>query len=215
MTRASEFWDDVFRNQRREWVADKSAEELIAILALAGPFRDDLAAARSVLDVGPGEARLLKQCVAEGKYASAIEVSAVNRERLKAAGIAVTCQECHNPINYHDADGKPLRPIDLAWSLSCFPHNDYPTQRALLAEVKQRLRPGGVFYLEGVQVAPGHEGSALHEDVRMKAGRYTATVQEVAQWPEYAGLWRTTGVFGREFGKGCPVTGWILRLVKQ
>lgn len=197
MTRPSEFWDDVFRNQRREWVADKSAEELIGILALAGPFEADLAAARSVLDVGPGEARLLKKCQSDGKWTHAIEVSTVNRERLLQAGIRVHAFE----------------PIDLAWSLSCFPHCDYPTQRALLAEVKQRLRPGGVFYLEGVQAAPGH--AEAPEPIKMPAGRYTRTLEGVMDWPEYAGFHLTSMISGREFGDGCPVVGWIARLVKQ
>lgn len=198
----SEFWDDVFRNNRREWVKDRSADETIGMLSMVGPFEEELREAKAVLDVGPGEARLLRELTCTRV---AVEISGVNRVRLQREGIAV----------YLPAEKlypKEENRIDLAWSISCFPHCDIPTQKKMLRQVHALLRDGGVFYLEGVEPVPG--APEVGEEVKGPAGRHTVTVEEFSEWEETAGF-VCTDVIKRSFGKSCPVSGWVMRLVKE
>ena len=198
----AEFWDDVFRNNRREWVKDRSADETIGMLSMVGPFEEELREAKVVLDVGPGEARLLRELADKNRWA--IEISAVNRERLKKNGISA-----YPPDGFW---GHSDRRVNLAWSISCFPHCDIPTQKKLLQQVYLMLVDGGVFYLEGVEPVPGAPEPA--EVDRGPAGRHTVTIEEFSQWEETEGF-VCTDIVKRSFGKSCPVSGWVMRLVKE
>jgi SAM-dependent methyltransferase len=189
-----EFWDDVFSNDRSEWVAPHPPSYFLEYLSRAGNrFPDHLAAAGSVLDVGPGRARLLRSLPATvTKYA--LEVSEVNREALRLAGI-------HTEL--------PGNAVDLAWSVSCFPHCPDFTKTLLMRDTADALRPGGLFFVECVEQRPGFSDS-IDDSIRLPAGRYVMPMQRMIELGRAHGLIPVAEVGAIQYGDRCPVQGYII-----
>lgn len=200
MTDPEEFWDAVFRRGDRRWVKDRSADELVGSMMMVGPFEEDLERARSVLDVGPGEARLLRRTRSVRK-AWAIEVSSGRRAELDRLGIHAVAPDCG-----------PYLVADLAWSTGCFQHCTPEMQKTLLRQVFKALRPGGVFYLQCVQHREGFPD--CREEDRLPAGRYCVPFAEFMQWPETDGF-TCTNLVWQHMGRDCPIIAWWVRLVKD
>ena len=193
--RAEAFWDDVFVHDRTDWVKDHPPDHFLDVLELSGPFATELERAKTVLDVGPGRGRLLEACLRRRRHA--VEISATNARRLQARGVVV-----HAPGETIAAE------VDLAWSVSCFPHCDPAMQRVLLAQVYGALRPGGVFYLEHVRARPGYP--YCREEDKLPAGRHCADPGDfLTAWPGSAFRWKE-----RSLGDDCPVRQWVARCVK-
>lgn len=203
MTTPREFWDDVFVRGRSDFVADHPPQYFFDILNLAGPFQEKFGLADQVLDVGPGFGRLLQAHtqIPAKRYNFAIELSEVNAKRLAEEKIADVF-----PPGSHGLDGFN---IDLAWSVSCFPHCDYNTQVTLIEQVWRALRPGGEFYLEHVDIKPGAADCA--EEYRMAVGRYHVSPPGVVS-AGYEGF-HVEKIVTREIGSDL-VYGWVARLVR-
>lgn len=198
--RAEVFWDEVFTGGKTDWVKDHPPEHFLGVLGLAGPFAAELAAAQTVLDVGPGRGRLLDAC--PDKRRLAVEISAVNRRLLASRGTVVF------------APGEAMAAVvDLAWSVSCFPHCDASMQGVLLAQVCHFLRPGGTFYLEHVSARPGFPD--CRDEDRLPAGRHCADPARVAlEWLLLASPGGSFTWVERSLGDDCPVRGWVARCEK-
>ena len=129
---AQKFWDTAHTIKAEAMVADHPADKFIELFGAAGPFVLDLAKAKSVLDIGPGYAQLLRQAPTSRRFA--VEISTVNRERLKK-----------------EWDIEPLEPgevpeplegsIDLAWSSSCFNHCSPEMMTVLISQLSVLLKP--------------------------------------------------------------------------
>ncbi len=188
------FWDDVFANDRSEWVAPHPPSYFLDYLSTVGNgFPEHLAAAHSVLDVGPGRAQLLASLPATVER-FAIEVSDVNRARLHAGGIRTDL---------------PSGAVDLAWSVSCFPHCPDDTKDRLMGRVAAALRPGALFFLECVEQRPGFSDS-IDEHIRLPAGRYVVPVDRMIDLGRSHGLTPTASIREIQFGASCPVQGYIV-----
>lgn len=189
-----EFWDDVFANDRSEWVAPHPPAYFLEYLSrLGNGFPEHLARARAVLDVGPGRALLLRALPDTiAKYA--VEVSEVNRESLRLAGI-------HTEL--------PSNAVDLAWSVSCFPHCPDFTKTVLMRDVADALRPGGLFFLECVEQRPGFS-DAIDETIRLPAGRYVTPMARMLELGRAHGLEPVATLGEIQFGERCPVQGYII-----
>ncbi|MFN7955776.1 MAG: class I SAM-dependent methyltransferase [bacterium] len=192
------FWNDVFANDRSEWVAPHPPSYFLEYLSRVGDgFPERLQAAEAVLDVGPGRARLLHSLPPTvAKFA--IEVSEVNRRALHAAGIRTDL---------------PSRGIDLAWSVSCFPHCPDATKARLLQDTARALRPGGHFYLECVEQRPGFSDD-VPEGIRLPAGRFVVPLDRMLDEGRAHGLVPVAHVGAIQYGDDCPVQGYIICFTK-
>lgn len=218
-----QFWDDVFTGKQTggQWVADHKPEYFFKILNLvegpskiyagpgyhAGVFQAEFARAQDVLDVGPGYGRLLDASDAKTKLA--IEISAENRHTLEQRGIRTIPPGVLPPLVFVES-------IDLAWSVSCFPHCTPQMQSRLLYQVYSMLRPGGVFYLEHVNQKPFHPDCP--EEIKLPAGRYFAAPGAIAaQWLSFESKKSRSSLswVSREIGDdNCPLIGWVGRFEK-
>ena len=192
------FWNDVFANDRSEWVAPHPPEYFLEYLSRVGDgFANRLEAAHAVLDIGPGRARLLKSLPTNvAKYA--IEVSDVNRRALHEAGIRTVL---------------PERGIDLAWSVSCFPHCPNSTKARLLENAARALKPGGHFYLECVEQRPGFSDE-IPESIRLPAGRFVVPLERMLEEGRAQGLEPVAYLGAIQYGADCPVQGYIISFLK-
>lgn len=203
--RAARFWDRVHATHDVRWVADHAAAEHMSFfMMLGGTFEDEFTAARSVLDIGPGYARLLRACGPEtARYA--IEISDVNRERLAEAGIKV--------IRPGDMLTLPRGQVDLAWSVSCLQHCDWPMTHLLISQLAEALRPGGIAYIEAVEQRHGREITV--EPNKMAGGQYVVPQETLIIEAASVRLACTHVVENPEVTAVFPIRAYFLRLVKE
>jgi SAM-dependent methyltransferase len=121
----------------------KAAAELQAAYAIAD--RGPLSAARSILDLGCGSARVLPHVAALAPEASCtgadIDAAAIGWAARHKPGMRWERSSFRPPLPFADAE------FDLVYSISVFSHLDAALQDAWLAETARVLAPGGVALL--------------------------------------------------------------------
>jgi len=132
-----EFWEGVHKRGSNVHIGNTQAADYATYFSKAGPFAKDLAAAQSVLDIGPGFGRYL--AAAQGKSKRAIDVSRLARERVRGMGVVA-----------HAPGEIPAGVSDLATCLSVIQHCAEEAVGVIMSDSARALRSGGRFYLNGV-----------------------------------------------------------------
>ncbi len=118
---------------------------------------------RRVLDLGAGTG-LLSEALLSREPELALELLdgspemlTLARERLRDAVHAVHVQDLRDPL--------PEGPFDAVVSALAIHHLEHPDQRRLLARVRERLAPGGVFVNAEQMLAPSPDLAGVYEQV--------------------------------------------------
>jgi hypothetical protein len=188
-----EFWDEVHGKASVLHLGNTPASRYTEYFSQAGPFEEDLAAAASVIDIGPGFYNYLASL--EGKERHAVDVSEVSREKGRAMGVEVY------------APGEVGADVsDLATCLSVVQHCDRGAVETIMSDAYRALRPGGRFYLNGV------DGSrnGTPPEVLLRKGKFGYAPDEACAMAEEAGF----GVHRKHVYKLGPLGVWILCLEK-
>lgn len=187
------FWEHVHRRGSNVHLGNTHAKDYTSYFTQAGPFAADLKRARAVLDIGPGFGRFLVSQAA--KECHAIDVSEVSRKRSEEQGATA-----HAPGKI----GSGL--ADLVTCLSVVQHCDEPAFKTILADASRALRPGGVFYLNGVH--GGHHTPS--PEGKLSGGRFSYSPARVRELAAEYGL----GVEGEHVYRLGALEVWIFRLAK-
>ena len=172
------FWDDVHRTRWVPSLGETTFDEYVEYLSGAGPFREELADAQAVLDVGPGFGKFLAGCQELGKRCFAVEISAENRTTLGLRGVLSWA-----PGEF--ARSNAAINMDVATCISVMQHCNEAMVLTLLRDVYAALRSDGVFYANGII---NHQMRTQTDAENTRGGSHSYTLHDIQRMATAAGL---------------------------
>ena len=142
-----EFWNEAHSEVSVSLLGDTQAEDYAKLFNQVGPFTVEAENAGMVLEIGPGLGRWLAS-LPETTNRRAIEISPVNRVKLREQGVIAYSIEDHTQLDCARAD--------LAVALSVFQHCTDAQVEEILKVVHASLRPGCSLYCNGIAVFQGY-----------------------------------------------------------
>lgn len=160
MTNSENFWDLVYTNSLLELIGDTTYQDYINYFSLIDSnFESEVLNAKTILEVGPGFGTFLNQ-VKSTRKVYAIEISEINRERLKRFGI-----EVFEPKKVIDRNF-----IDLSICLSVFQYCDEDSLINIFHDVYNSLKNEGIFYCNGIFDISEEQ---ISEEGKLAQGRFS------------------------------------------
>jgi SAM-dependent methyltransferase len=187
------FWEGVHKRGSVVHLGATTAQDYSDYFSKAGHFPADLAAASSVLDIGPGHFNYLNALAHKERHA--VDVSALCRDKARTFGV-----EAYAPGEI----GAGV--ADLATCLSVIQHCEVGAVEVIFADTARALRKGGRFYLNGIH--GGHHTPS--PEGLLSGGRCSHSLDCMREIAERHGF----AVNGEHFYRAGALGIWILCLEK-
>ena len=185
-----QFWDSKHRINSGSGLGRSTAQQYIDYFNKVGPFAEDLEDAESIIDIGPGLCNFLNAYPMKERYG--VDISSVGRQKMESHGIKAY------------APGQaPEEIADLATCLSVIQHCTADQVEAILFDIATALKPGGVFYANGVYT--GCENA--DESSLLKRARFSHSLDFIREICEEYGL----AITDEHPYKGHGMQIWIIR----